>query len=314
MDNNSSLVIYVDVQPQKNKSLSNIDFLYTSEKKLDETINRALSSGKYGSIVVIYGHYIDTDIILRLIKELDKNDVVYLTSPKKFGILSKVINKVYNTLIRLWSNTQTDFNDICIGVSFRTSCITKIPLKMTPPYLLHSVLAHSKRGVRLLAIHADIPKIRFPTSKFIGFIKNIIRFGKITGEFYRSLKFAIVGISGIIVNESTLWLITEYLHKHPLISSIFAIELSILSNFIFNDIWTFRDRREPGFSRTISRLAKYNAISWSTGSINWVILATLKEFMGMYYLVANLFGIFAAFVGNLLLSSFWAWKPYTKNV
>ena len=58
----------------------------------------------------------------------------------------------------------------------------------------------------------------------------------------RFIKFNIVGLTGVFVNEGILMLLTS-LGLYYIYSSIVAIEISIISNFLLNDIWTFKDRR-----------------------------------------------------------------------
>ena len=60
----------------------------------------------------------------------------------------------------------------------------------------------------------------------------------------RFLKFCLVGGSGILVNEGLLFLLTEFGGLYYLWSSAIAIEASIITNYILNDFWTFRDRSD----------------------------------------------------------------------
>ena len=54
----------------------------------------------------------------------------------------------------------------------------------------------------------------------------------------RLLKFCIVGACGGIVNMGTLYILSEFAGLPYFISSLAAIELSIISNFVFNLLWT----------------------------------------------------------------------------
>ncbi len=74
-------------------------------------------------------------------------------------------------------------------------------------------------------------------------------------------KFGIVGISGIIVNEGILIYLKEYVHVSLPIASVFAIELSIVSNFIWNDVWTFRSNRQHALSYWWQRLLSFQVVS-----------------------------------------------------
>ena len=59
-------------------------------------------------------------------------------------------------------------------------------------------------------------------------------------EWMELFKFGMVGLSGIAVNEGVLIYLKEGVHFALPVASIFAIELSIVSNFIWNDLWTFK--------------------------------------------------------------------------
>ena len=78
----------------------------------------------------------------------------------------------------------------------------------------------------------------------------------------RILKFVTVGGLGTLVNEGVFTLTT---HNIPVFFSLgLAIELSIIFNFILNDIWTFKDRRVGSF---IKRLVKFHGSSLDRKSV-----------------------------------------------
>ena len=77
----------------------------------------------------------------------------------------------------------------------------------------------------------------------IDYLKHVLSLMARTGELIRFVKFCAVGLSGIIVNQGVLWLLTEFVGLRYYVSAIFGIEASIISNFILNDYFTFTDRR-----------------------------------------------------------------------
>jgi len=121
----------------------------------------------------------------------------------------------------------------------------------------------------------------------------------------RIAKFALVGLSGVFVNEGLLWVLTEIAGLYYLISSAIGIELSIITNFILNDKWTFSDRaRGVGVLR---RFPKFNLVSLGGLVINMIVLFSLTNSLGVYYLISNLFGISFAFLWNYLVNLKWTW-------
>ena len=86
----------------------------------------------------------------------------------------------------------------------------------------------------------------------------------------RLLKFLIVGGLGTFVNEGVFTLTA---HDMPIFFSLgLAIELSIIFNFLLNDIWTFKDRRVGSF---IKRLLKFHGSSFSGGIAQYAVVILL---------------------------------------
>jgi len=122
----------------------------------------------------------------------------------------------------------------------------------------------------------------------------------------RILKYVLVSIVGIFVNYSMLFLFYECLGLYYLIAAAIAIEVSIISNFIFNHIWTFKDRRRK--EKIIFKFFKFNLICLGGLLINLSILAFLKENFDFNVYIAELFGICGSFLWNFTFSNFWAWR------
>jgi dolichol-phosphate mannosyltransferase len=141
------------------------------------------------------------------------------------------------------------------------------------------------------------------------YLKHIYSLMRRSGELLRFVKFLIVGISGIVVNEGLLWLLKENTGMPLLVASAIAIETSIITNFIFNDYFTFRDRRERSVNSSAGRFFKFNLVSLAGLAINLSILWLLTTYAGeQYYLIWNLFGIACATMWNYLLNLWWTWK------
>ncbi|MEM5797909.1 MAG: glycosyltransferase [Candidatus Aenigmatarchaeota archaeon] len=125
----------------------------------------------------------------------------------------------------------------------------------------------------------------------------------------RFFKFCLVGLSGIFINEGLLWLFTECFGIFYLISSLIAIECSIISNYFLNEFWTFRDR---GGKASLKRFPKFNLVSFGGLLINFSVLFLLTE-AGVHYLLSNLFGIALATFWNYFLNLGWTWKEDIKR-
>src|SRR5207247_6779184 len=54
------------------------------------------------------------------------------------------------------------------------------------------------------------------------------------------IRFCLVGFSGVVVNLGTLTFLVGVLHVNPLLSGSIAVDVSIASNFLLNNVYTFR--------------------------------------------------------------------------
>lgn len=123
--------------------------------------------------------------------------------------------------------------------------------------------------------------------------------------------YGVVGVTGVGVNMAVLYLLVQGAGLHHLVAAAIASEASILSNFLLNDRWTFRD-----VNSTLSwprRLLHYNAITLGGTALSLGVLALLTDLLGIYYLLANLFAIGAATVANYVLNSRFTWTPGDKG-
>jgi dolichol-phosphate mannosyltransferase len=126
----------------------------------------------------------------------------------------------------------------------------------------------------------------------------------LTLDYWRHfIKFNIVGLAGIVVNEALLIVLKSEGYS-LIVASIIAIEVSILSNFVLNDFWTFRDRRH---GHVAVRLAKFNGLMIIGLVANLVILYAFTDYLSIAYTISNLIGIGAAFLLRYWLSVKFAW-------
>ena len=122
----------------------------------------------------------------------------------------------------------------------------------------------------------------------------------------RLFKYVIVSGSGIFVNYFFLFSLNEILKIYYLWAAAVAIEISIISNFIFNNLWTFKDRKNK--ESAFLKFLRFNLICFFGLLINVSILRTLKEGLGFNLYIAEFFGILGAFIFNFYLSNVWAWR------
>lgn len=137
----------------------------------------------------------------------------------------------------------------------------------------------------------------------LNYLKHIYRLMCWEGEIDRLIKFTLVGLSGVFVNQGFLWAFVSKLGWDKILANIPATELAILNNFLWNDIWTFRDlKRKPLWRRLIN----FHVAALTGAVVQWIIYAALV-LLGVHYLLANMFGILASFIVRFLVNRHVTW-------
>ncbi|MGI0091006.1 MAG: GtrA family protein [Nitrososphaerales archaeon] len=127
-------------------------------------------------------------------------------------------------------------------------------------------------------------------------------------------RFMLVGASGVAVNLVLLALLKSL--TGALVANALSNEMSIISNFIWNDVFTFRRSSVDSFDKgKLTRLIKYNGISLVSLSVNEAIFYLVYSRLGMWYISSAVVAIGAAFLINYIGSSRWAWgSPHSKSI
>lgn len=120
------------------------------------------------------------------------------------------------------------------------------------------------------------------------------------------LKFSVVGASGVVVNLVSFTLLMKA-GMHKFIASPVAIELSILTNFVLNNFWTFSERDVN--DRIHIRGLKFNIISFIALGVSYstFLLLSALDPAGIPQ-VHQAVGIVPATLINYFLNSYWTFK------
>lgn len=123
---------------------------------------------------------------------------------------------------------------------------------------------------------------------------------------WRWLKFNFVGAIGIAVQFAALILLKSVLHFHYLAATAVAVEAAVVHNFVWHEQFTWSDRVQPSWRRSLPRFAKFNL---TTGTVSiFGNLALMKVMVGyghMNYLAANALAIALCSLANFLVSEQW---------
>ncbi|MBW2276932.1 MAG: GtrA family protein [Deltaproteobacteria bacterium] len=145
----------------------------------------------------------------------------------------------------------------------------------------------------------------------------------------RFLKFCTVGASGVVVNLACLGLLADLIGLNQNLSAALAIEFSINTNFLVNELWTFRDRRSRA-GKPSRRWIKFHLVSAVGAALQWVTfvianfaLASVLDAewsladgadVGSWIYVSQLAGIALATFWNFFANVYWTWKQREEKV
>ena len=128
---------------------------------------------------------------------------------------------------------------------------------------------------------------------------------RLLGSLLHPSKFALVGILGIVVNQVALFVLTDYLGVHYLVSAVLASQASTLNNFVLTELWVFRDRDTPG--HVLWRYLTFNLLNMATLVVRLPVLYLLSDVGGLHYLVSNFVAIGLTFGIRYLVADNWIW-------
>lgn len=146
------------------------------------------------------------------------------------------------------------------------------------------------------------------TGQIIEFAKTIYRLFKKSGEWRRVLKFSLIGLLGALITEGFLWLFTEVFGIYYLISALLSTEMAIINNFVFNEIWTFKDIIEVSLSSSADRFLKFNVTRLMSLALNILVLYISTELFGIHYLMSNLIAVVIILIINYTVSAGYIWN------
>jgi len=142
----------------------------------------------------------------------------------------------------------------------------------------------------------------------LNYLIHLARLGWYEGGIVRFLKFCTVGTSGFVVNLGLLALFVEVAGLGKTLSVGISYEISIITNFILNDYWTFRDRRTAAYGSFLNRGLKFNLVSLVGWGINLAVFSIFHNVVGLHYIVSAIIAVACAIFWNFISNVKWTWS------
>jgi dolichol-phosphate mannosyltransferase len=135
---------------------------------------------------------------------------------------------------------------------------------------------------------------------------NLLWVMRFDQEFLRFIGFALVGLSGILINSLVLFLATDVFHIYYLLSAAISTVASTLWNFILVEAWVYRSKIEA--AGRAWRLALFFVMNTLALSLRTPMIYVLTSLSGIHYVVSNLLSLGLLTILRFQLADSIIWK------
>ena len=240
--------------------------------------------------------------------------------PKTWAISRKAISYFGNLFIRI---VLLNFKIHDLTTGFRLTkvdgVLNKIDLEKLHKLdrfshkvdLLYQTLKNSKKTVEVPLEFASRTKdkSKFNWKEAISTFELAILLG--IKDKQRFIKFGTVGFLGFLVNFGFIRLFRSFGLSATLVW-LFATELAIISNYTFNNIWTFKEAKIAGMKSTISKFLLFNLTSAGALIIQAIAGPIGEKLVGIKYdaIILAVVVVFMVLPYNYLMYNVVIWKTW----
>jgi len=285
-------IIYIETKAGKTLGLTNKLASVVREREIEVNIN----SIEEETLVTYDLFYKHTEKFLKLWeKRASQNkNIVFIHKPRL--IINKLLSKIQKTKLDDMSG-----------------------YKNTIALILNPSTSTSNKSIQMIRDKSSIEIIEYRVSEEEYFKLLLNKLPKplvmLFMEPLRITKFAIVGLTGFLVNLATIylayWLLIKFYSREftAFLSSIISFETSLTWNFILHEIWTFKDLElKRNITARFHRWSKYHVGSIGSFLAQVSVVTLLTGFLGLPLYLSLFIGVTLGLSINYLLGRFYAWK------
>lgn len=128
----------------------------------------------------------------------------------------------------------------------------------------------------------------------------------------RYAQFCVVGGSGLVVDMALLHVLASpsLLGWNLSVSKVIAAEVGLVNNFIWNEVWTFREwtAAGTGWPQRVGRFVKFNLICTAGIGLSVLLLNVQVYGLGWNVYLSNFIAIVLVSLWNFFLNLRFGWK------
>ena len=124
-----------------------------------------------------------------------------------------------------------------------------------------------------------------------------VLFGVTTNLFVQLFRYTLVGGAAFIVDFGLLFVLTEYMDCHYLLSATLSFLMGLLVNYLISIRWVFRESK---ISNRKLEFILFGLIGLIGLGLNNLFIYLLTDLMGVYYMVSKLVTAVLVYLWNFL--------------
>ena len=111
-----------------------------------------------------------------------------------------------------------------------------------------------------------------------------------------------------------LLLLKGMFHFHYLAATAIAVEAAVVHNFVWHEQFTWSDRVQASWRRSLPRFARFNLTTGAVSILgNLALMKVMVGYGGMNYLLANAMAIALCSLANFLVSEEWVFEGSSQS-
>ena len=130
----------------------------------------------------------------------------------------------------------------------------------------------------------------------------------------RFFRFNLVGLLGVVTQLTTLFLLNHAFPRHYLLTSTFAVEFTLLHNFVWHLHYTWPEESENRSGEAFSQLLRFHLSNGLVSLLgNIALMRIFVRAAHLPVLFANALAIACCGLANFLLAHHWVFPRTTQS-
>lgn len=114
--------------------------------------------------------------------------------------------------------------------------------------------------------------------------------------FKQLFRFGIVGFTAFLIDAGLLYVLTDFLHIHYLISSVISFIVSLIYNYILSIFWVFDVKKK----QTYKEVLLFTILSVIGLGINQLVMYLGVDLLNIYYMLCKIISTIIVMIYNFI--------------